>query len=74
MNTGHDHLGKHLKRFNIVDYSDTCKLCNIGIQDRKHLRSCSALQGKLNDIDNFKNMTNAEKESVCYWLARSMMA
>jgi hypothetical protein len=62
-----------MKRFNIVD-SDTCKLCNIGIQDREHLRSCSALQDKLNDIDNFEKMTKAEKESVCYWLACSVMA
>jgi hypothetical protein len=31
-------------------------------------------QDKLNDIDNFENMTRAERESVCYWLARSMMA
>jgi hypothetical protein len=73
LNTGHDLLGKHLTRFNIVD-SDTCKLCNIGIQDIEHLRSCSALQDKLNDIDNFENMTKAEKESVCYWFAHSMMA
>jgi hypothetical protein len=62
-----------VKRFNIVD-SDTCKLCNIGIQDREHLRSFSALQDKLNDIDNFENMTKAEKESVCCWLALSMWA
>jgi hypothetical protein len=40
----------------------------------KHLRSCSALRDKLSDIDNFENMTKAEKELVCYWLARSMMA
>jgi hypothetical protein len=73
LNTGHDLLGKHLKRINIVD-SDICKLCNTGIQDRVHLRSCSALQDKLSDIDNFENMTKAEKESVCYWLARSMIA
>jgi hypothetical protein len=71
--TGHYLLGKHLKRFNIVD-SDICKLFNIGIQDREHLRSCSALQDKLSDINNFENMTRAEKESVCYWLAHSMMA
>jgi hypothetical protein len=73
VNTGHDLLGKHLKRLNIVD-SDTCKLCNIGIQEREHLRSCSALQDKFNDIDNFENMAKAEKESVCYWLAQSMTA
>jgi hypothetical protein len=66
-------IGKHLKRFNIVD-SDICKLCNVGIQDREHLRSYSILQDKLSDIDNFENMTKTEKESVCYWLARSMMA
>jgi hypothetical protein len=30
LNTGHDLLGKHLKRFNIVD-SD---ICNVEIQDR----------------------------------------
>jgi hypothetical protein len=73
LNTGHDLLGKHLKRFNIVD-SDICKLCNAGIQDREHLRSCSILQDKLSNIDNFENMTKTEKESVCYWLACSMMA
>jgi hypothetical protein len=50
-----------------------CKLCN-GIQDREHLRNCSILQDKLSDIDNFENMTKTEKESVCCWLARSMMA
>jgi hypothetical protein len=69
LNMGHDLLGKHLKRFNIVD-SDICKLCNVGIQDREHLRSCSILQDKPRDIDNFENMTKTEKESVCYWLAR----
>jgi hypothetical protein len=61
-----------MKRFNIVD-SDTCKFCNFGIKDREHLRSCSALQDKLNNIDNFENMTNAEEKSVCYWLAHSMI-
>jgi hypothetical protein len=54
LNTGHDRLGKHLKRFNIVG-SDTCKLCNIGLQDIEQLRSCSALQDKLNGNDNFEN-------------------
>jgi uncharacterized protein with PIN domain len=54
--------------------SDICKLCNVGIRDREHLRNCSILQNKLSDIDNFENMTKTEKESVCYWLARSMMA
>jgi hypothetical protein len=73
MNTGYYLLGKHLKRFNILD-SDICKLCSIGIHDREHLSSSSALQDELDDIDNFENMTKAEKESVCYWLARSMMA
>jgi hypothetical protein len=73
LNTGHDLLGKHLKRFNIVD-SDICKLCNVGIQDREHLRSCSILQDELSDMDDFDNMTKTEKESVCYWLARFMMA
>jgi hypothetical protein len=73
LNTGHDLRGKHRKRFNIVD-SENCKLCNIGIQDREHLRSCSALQDKFSDIDNFENMRKAEKESVCYWLSHSMMA
>jgi hypothetical protein len=73
LNAGHNLLGKHLKRFNIVD-SDICKLCNIEIQDREHLRSCSILQNKLSDIDNFDNMTKTEKESVRYWLAPSMMA
>jgi hypothetical protein len=73
LNTGHNLLGKHLKRFNIVD-SDICKLSNIGIQDREHLRSCSSLQNKLNNIDNFENTTKAKKESVCCWLAHSMMA
>jgi hypothetical protein len=72
LNTGHDLLGKHLKRFNIVD-SDICKLCNVEIQDREHLRSCSILQDRLSDVDNFENMTKTEKESVCYWLAGSMM-
>jgi hypothetical protein len=57
--------------FNIVD-PDICKLCNIGIQD--NLRSCSALQDKLSDIDYFENMTKTEKESVFNWLARSIMA
>jgi hypothetical protein len=51
LNTG---IGKHLKRF------------NIGIQDRVQLRSCSVLQDKLSDVDNFKNMTKTEKESICY--------
>jgi hypothetical protein len=73
LNTGHDLLGKHLKRFNIVD-SDICKLCNVGMQDREHMRSCSILQDKFSDIDNFENMTKTEKESVCCWFARSMMA
>jgi hypothetical protein len=40
---------------------------------REHLRSCSALQDKLSDIDNFENMTKTEKKSVCYGLALSMM-
>jgi hypothetical protein len=44
--------------------SDICKLCNVGIQDREHLRSCAILQDKLSDIDNFDNMTKTEKESV----------
>jgi hypothetical protein len=56
LNIGHGLLGKHLKRFNIVD-SDICKLCNIGTQDREQLRSCSILQDKLSDIDNFESMT-----------------
>jgi hypothetical protein len=76
LNTGHYLLGKHLKRFNIVDL-DICKLCNTVstvIQDREHQRSCSILQDKLSDKDNFENMTKTEKGSVCYWLARSMMA
>jgi hypothetical protein len=37
-------------------------LCDNGIQDRDHLRSCSILQDKLSDIDNFENMTKTEKE------------
>jgi hypothetical protein len=41
---------------NIVD-SDICKLCNNGIHDREHMRSCSILQDKLSDIDDFENMT-----------------
>jgi hypothetical protein len=56
------------KRLNIVLAS------YIGIQDKEHLRSCSALQDMLSDIDNFENMTKTGKESVCYWLAHSMMA
>jgi hypothetical protein len=28
-------------------------------------RSCSAPQDKLNDTDNFENITKSEKESVC---------
>jgi hypothetical protein len=39
----------------------------------EHLRSCSILQDKLSDVDDFDNMTKTEKESVCYWLARSMI-
>jgi hypothetical protein len=73
LNTGYELLGKHLKSFNIVD-RHLQALQHFGIQDREHLRSCSALQDKLSDIDNFENMTKAEKESVCYCLACSMMA
>jgi hypothetical protein len=58
----------------MISLANICKLCSIGIQNREHLRSCSILQDKLSDIDNFENMTKTEKESVCYWLARSMMA
>jgi hypothetical protein len=51
--------------FNIMGLN-TYKLCKIGIQDREHLRSCSALQDKLSDIDNFENITKPEKELLCY--------
>jgi hypothetical protein len=44
------------------------------VQRNFKVRSFSALQDKLKDIDNFENMTKAERKSVCYWLARSMMA
>jgi ribonuclease HI len=69
LNTGHDLLGAHLSRFNIIG-SNICSLCKTHPQDRAHLFKCAALQSEFDMLP--PNMTREEKESRLYWLARHM--
>jgi hypothetical protein len=64
LDTGHDLLGCHLKRFNITK-DNKCTLCNQLKSDRSHLFRCSAIKS---DIDN------QEKEAHLYWFMRMKIA
>jgi hypothetical protein len=46
----------------VVD-SNICNLCNIGIQDREHLRSCLVLQDKVSEVDNFELWQKLKKNN-----------
>jgi ribonuclease HI len=68
--TGHDLLGKHLKRLNLKD-SATCQLCETGEQDRAHLLTCAALSDVRDQLPI--GMDRLDKESALYWAARERM-
>jgi ribonuclease HI len=71
LDTGHDLLGCHLKRFNFTK-DNKCTLCNPVKSDRSHLFRCSAIKS---DTDNLSaQLFVQEKEAHLYWLMHMKMA
>jgi hypothetical protein len=71
LDTGHDLLGCHLKRFNITK-DNKCTLCSQVKSDRTHLFRCSAIKS---DIDNLPaQLSVQEKKAHLYWLMCMKMA